>query len=942
MRFKRAIVFVLCAILTFSVFACSKAPGGKGDGGGGGDGVDPTAEYTVSFDVGADARAAGLADPEPVKVNGGGIIGTMPSPTWEGYVLNGWYDGDTLVGGSTAITKNMTLVAKWTSQAQIDQEIAEYENSLTAANGWEAGHLYIHYKRYDHSTSEQTKVNTGAPDYNSVIGSPVYDDWGLWLWPKNDEGRLFHPWRIDVSGAVYDVLLDYTYTDAGFDSDTKQNKGLSISYKENQGNAVTVVGMQLFSIKSREGSGYWGNDGGNVDLVLADIVREDGTYHWFVTQGHVTTGKPNFTNEDTTNPWKDKETGSMSTRASGDGIINSNAVSAYEKMTARVAGWEEDAVGYQIFIASFCDSDGDGMGDLQGIISKLDYLKGLNVDVLWLTPFQSSTNYHGYDIKDYYSVDSRFGTLEDYRELVYKAHQKGIKIVMDFVLNHTSTANPWFVNSQNLVVEEAADGTEIDYRQFYTWINQKQFDALVADPATRKQAEGIGKNHDGKQWYGPLNGNGSDEDGYYYYSSFTGMPELNYDYQPVRDAIVDVCKYWMAFGLDGFRLDAVKHIYMANEVTGVGKTLSSEVVTDDDDSYNHDRKRNINFYREFNYKLKSAYPNAFVVGENLDGNPGNVAPYYEGIDSQFNFNLYYDAARKIAQMSGIKFNGGQTTDAGWASGFMKNDGDYVKNNDLYKRYNANFIDGQFTSNHDLPRARDRVNIKNTISGDGKIDDEYGSLYTNNTIDGKAVTEGKYTHPEGQLDTDAVDKTDALLRLYYAYQMTIPGITWIYYGDEIGMSGVMQYTLDTGSTSTTTSASHEDRIYRQPMKWYTTETETQKNGAYFIGFEGKKAELVGFNASDALKGVDEQLKDDKSLLSWVKVLTGIRDTYGLGKATVSDGGGAQSMEYTVTGTHGKIRVCIGTGFESNPSGKVLAQYTSRAIGGKTYKVLITEA
>ena len=213
-------------------------------------------------------------------------------------------------------------------------------------------------------------------------------------------------------------------------------------------------------------------------------------------------------------------------------------------------GWEENSVGYQIFIASFADSNGDGMGDLRGIINKLDYLSALGVDTLWLTPFQHSNSYHGYDIMDYFTVDPRFGTLDDYRELLYKAHRKGMKVVMDFVLNHTSLSNPWFTKSQNLVKETVTlpNGSkkEIDYRNFYTWQNEEYIKSIDESTQEGRRAK--------KQWF-------KDANGYYFFSSFgSSMPELNFDNQATRDAILEVALYWMSFGLDGFRLDAVKKL----------------------------------------------------------------------------------------------------------------------------------------------------------------------------------------------------------------------------------------------------------------------------------------------------------------------------------------------------------------------------------------------
>ena len=202
-------------------------------------------------------------------------------------------------------------------------------------------------------------------------------------------------------------------------------------------------------------------------------------------------------------------------------------------------------------------------------------------------------------------------------------------VLMDFVLNHTSPSNPWFLKSQRLVKEtvKLPDGTEkeIDYRNFYTWQNENYVSGLPED----KQ----------KQWF-------KDSNGYYFYSSFgSSMPELNFDNQATRDAILEVALYWMSFGLDGFRLDAVKHIYMANE----SRDQSSWVV--EDGAYSFDMNKDAHFFMEFNAKLKASYPNAILVGENFNGDPAKLAGLYGGLDSQFNFNWYYDTTYALTQIA---------------------------------------------------------------------------------------------------------------------------------------------------------------------------------------------------------------------------------------------------------------------------------------------------
>ncbi|MDE7158897.1 MAG: hypothetical protein K2N74_04905, partial [Clostridiales bacterium] len=473
-------------------------------------------------------------------------------------------------------------------------------------------------------------------------------------------------------------------------------------------------------------------------------------------------------------------------------------------------GWENNRVGYQVFIASFADGDGDGMGDLRGVINNLDYLQELGVDTLWLTPFQHSNSYHGYDIMDYFTVDPRFGTIDDYRELLFKAHQKGMKVLMDFVLNHTSVSNPWFVKSQSLTKEtiKLPDGTEkvIDYRNFYTWQNEDYVRGLT-DPMEKAQ------------WF-------RDSNGYYFYSSFGAtMPELNFDYQATRDAILEVALYWMSFGLDGFRLDAVKHIYMANE----GRDRSDWVVEDKGETgdYSFDMNKDAHFFMEFNAKLKASYPNAILVGENFNGDPAYLAGLYGGMDSQFNFNWYYDATAALAKIAN-----------GEADSAAKVLNQYDSAQFSFSQFRKDYIDGVFTSNHDVQRARDK-------------------LYSTDV--GVART--------AQLGDDAWNLSEDLAKLWAGMSLTIPGITWIYNGDELGMFGTKT------ANPVEDGAGHEDRWYRQPMKW-TKELEDSKNNCYYImGFNNYYMEWDALNKQ--LDGVAEQRKDANSIFNVYKSIIKIR-------------------------------------------------------------------
>lgn len=785
------------------------------NGCGGGDEEQPSgkASYTVTFDVGAEATAAGVGTPSKQVVKAGGKAVEPMVDYWAGYEHKGWYNGEEQWNFSeNTVDSDVTLVARW-GYAPTADVAAKYEADL---NWGEPDHLYVHYLRGADDMTEHGKTNSApAPGYSSPIESKVYGDWGLWAWeyaPTNSEGRAFFPSKLDESGAVYDIDLTAKYDDAGWDADVRENKGLPAAYDK-----AKWMGLQLFSQDSRiHGEGFWVNDGGNVYIDLAKAKRDKGDYHWFMRQGEAQRGTAKFKSAIVTDPYDGLEPGSAVSKYDVVSNKGNNDVYVQQKVAT---GWENNSVGYQVFVASFADSNGDGMGDLKGITNKLDYLDELGVDTLWLTPFQSSNGYHGYEINDYFSVDPRFGTLDDYRELLYEAHKRGMKVLLDFVLNHTSTSNPWFEKSQKLVKETVTmpDGSKkvIDYRNFYNWQN---------DDSVPKSGNAA------KQWF-------KDSNGYWYYSSFnSNMPELNFDYQGTRDAILQVALYWMSFGLDGFRLDAVKHIYMENE----NPNHSSQIVKDigPTGDYSFDVKKNAHFFLEFNAKLKASYPNAILVGENFNGDPIKIAALYEGMDSQFNFNWYYDTTGCLGTIA----QSGTTAQYQYAAKVFNQ---YAATQFDFKLYRKDYIDGIFTSNHDVQRARDRVlnhwdNTKNDWIGDG------------------AKT------------AEDVELSGKLAKLWAGMCLTVPGITWIYGGDEIGMFGSK---TPNGEGE---GAGHEDRWLRQAMKWTTTLDGDPANCCYEIGFNNYK--MVWDKNNQALPGVKEQKLDNDSIYNAYKSLIALRKQY----------------------------------------------------------------
>lgn len=207
--------------------------------------------------------------------------------------------------------------------------------------------------------------------------------------------------------------------------------------------------------------------------------------------------------------------------------------------------WWKEAVIYQIYPRSFMDSNGDGIGDLQGIISRLDYLKYLGIDVIWLSPvYQSPNDDNGYDISDYQDIMEEFGTMADFDELLAAAHERGIKIVMDLVVNHTSDEHRWFVESRKSV--------DNAYRDYYIWREGK--DAQTPPNNWGSCFGGSAWQYDG-------------ETGMYYLHLFSRkQPDLNWDNPKVREEVFDMMTWWCDKGIDGFRMDVISMISKTEEM----------------------------------------------------------------------------------------------------------------------------------------------------------------------------------------------------------------------------------------------------------------------------------------------------------------------------------------------------------------------------------------
>lgn len=250
--------------------------------------------------------------------------------------------------------------------------------------------------------------------------------------------------------------------------------------------------------------------------------------------------------------------------------------------------WWENAIVYQIYPRSFKDTDGDGIGDIEGIISKLDYVKSLGVNTVWINPMTlSAQEDNGYDSKDYKKIDPLFGTDEDGERLIEEIHQRDMKVIYDFPLNHTSDQHPWF--------KEALKGKDNPYRDYYVWSDGKK-----DKPYPNNWLATFG----GSAWSKELNGKQ-----YYLHLFKKEMPDVNWDHPPLREEMADILNYWIDKGIDGFRLDAFVYIDIDKDFpdhpdeTGEGQDMT-------------EHGENIqNYLSEMNKKIHHQEKEVFILGE---------------------------------------------------------------------------------------------------------------------------------------------------------------------------------------------------------------------------------------------------------------------------------------------------------------------------------------
>ncbi len=405
---------------------------------------------------------------------------------------------------------------------------------------------------------------------------------------------------------------------------------------------------------------------------------------------------------------------------------------------------------YEVFVYSFCDSDGDGIGDLKGVISKLDYIKELGFTRIWLMPVMPSPTYHKYDVTDYCDIDPEYGTMEDMDKLISECDQRGMELILDLTLNHTSSEHPWFTQAVSYL-EGLEDGQEadasvcpyVDYYNFETEPGSSYYKAGTSD--------------------------------FYYEAQFwSGMPDLNLSNPDVRDELLSVADYWLDKGIDGFRLDATTY-YMTGSPEG-----------------------NIEFMSWFSDAIKAEHPDAYLVGEAWTDYGEYVNYYQSGIDSFFNF--------MFAGKDGVIANSVNGTSSRGAASYGY--GQQLFYDKLMESYGDMIVDAPFLSNHDMARAS-----------------------------------GYFT------SSDA-----SQYKIAQAMSLLMSGNVFLYYGDEIGMSG-----------------SGRDENFRLPMYWTADDSS-------------ESAEIMCKGPADADRqdmrypALDEQIEDDLSIYSFIRQTMIIRNSH----------------------------------------------------------------
>ena len=456
---------------------------------------------------------------------------------------------------------------------------------------------------------------------------------------------------------------------------------------------------------------------------------------------------------------------------------------------------------YEIFPYSFCDSNGDGIGDLKGIISKLDYLNDgnpettddLGVEGIWLMPIMPSPSYHKYNCKDYMDIDPDYGTLDDFKELVEQAHKRNINVIIDLVLNHTSRTHPWYKSALKELKEGKTDG----YAEYYHFEKNKKADGW--------RSAGV--------------------DDWCYECEFdSDMPDLNLKNEKVREEIKKIVDFWLGIGVDGFRLDAVLWF----ESTG------------DNDSI-----EDLKWLYDY---AKTVKEDVYMVGECWT-NSAIIANYYKsGLDSFFDFDEQGPTGRVKKALTAESAK------------------QYVKQVSIYeedlKNNNAAAINTPFISNHDTARSAE--------------------FFSNETY----------------------------RRMAASMYLMIPGNSFVYYGEEIGMKG---------------SANDPDK--RTGMYW----SASDKTG-YVEKIPGASNTYV------PEKAVDEQLKDNDSLLTFYKKAIALKNQnpeIARGTMTVVDLGSDACGGYVADYDGSKVLVVFNASPKSEKVTVPSDKFTVKEVRGYLY-------